>query len=285
MSAELTLGAEEELHLIDLESWQLSARAPQLLSRLPGDNYSAEIQRTTVETNTDVVDSLGRAALGAGPAAPRPGRGRRRRGTRHRLGRHRSPLGLRRLRADQHRSVRPDAGAVPAAGRRAADLRAADPRRRLRPRPGGGDHAAGRPATCPCCSPCRPARRSGTGRTPATRASARSSGSAGRAPARPDGSTRPQEYDELLDDLINTGVIADAQDGLLRRPALGARPDAGAAGLRRLPDRRRRGPDRRAVPGRWSEPPSTSIARGRAVRAGTRRRSTARRSGGPPGAG
>ncbi len=58
MTAELTLGAEEELHLIDLESRQLSARAPQLLSRLPSANYSAEIQRTTVETNTDVVNSL-----------------------------------------------------------------------------------------------------------------------------------------------------------------------------------------------------------------------------------
>src|SRR5215210_7870934 len=58
MAAELTLGAEEELHLIDLESWKLSARAPQLLSRLPRDHYSAEIQRTTVETNTAVVDSL-----------------------------------------------------------------------------------------------------------------------------------------------------------------------------------------------------------------------------------
>src|SRR6476619_6172042 len=58
MSAELTLGAEEELHLIDQESWKLSASAPSLLSRLPSDNYSAEIQRTTVETNTDVVDSL-----------------------------------------------------------------------------------------------------------------------------------------------------------------------------------------------------------------------------------
>lgn len=58
MSAELTLGAEEELHLIDLESWSLSARAPQLLSRLPGDSYSAEIQRTTVETNTAAVSSL-----------------------------------------------------------------------------------------------------------------------------------------------------------------------------------------------------------------------------------
>ena len=58
MGAELTLGAEEELHLIDLESWELSARAPQLLSRLPSAAYSAEIQRTTVETNTAVVTSL-----------------------------------------------------------------------------------------------------------------------------------------------------------------------------------------------------------------------------------
>ena len=58
MASALTLGAEEELHLIDLETLQLSARAPQVLSRLPREGYSAEIQRTTVETNTEVVDSL-----------------------------------------------------------------------------------------------------------------------------------------------------------------------------------------------------------------------------------
>ena len=58
MGAELTLGAEEELHLIDLDSWELSARAPQLLSRLPTSSFAAEIQRTTVETNTAVVTSL-----------------------------------------------------------------------------------------------------------------------------------------------------------------------------------------------------------------------------------
>ena len=58
MSSDLTLGAEEELHLIDLQSWKLVPRAPQILARLPRDNYSAEIQRSTVETNTDVVDSL-----------------------------------------------------------------------------------------------------------------------------------------------------------------------------------------------------------------------------------
>ncbi len=58
MAAELTLGAEEELHLIDLATSKLSPRAPQLLSRLPPQNYVAEIQRTTVETNTEAVDSL-----------------------------------------------------------------------------------------------------------------------------------------------------------------------------------------------------------------------------------
>ena len=58
MAAELTLGAEEELHLIDFATSKLSARAPQLLSRLPPQNYAAEIQRTTVEINTEVVDSL-----------------------------------------------------------------------------------------------------------------------------------------------------------------------------------------------------------------------------------
>ena len=55
MAAELTLGAEEELHLIDLATSKLSAR--RLLSRLPPQNYAAEIQRT-VETNTEAVDSL-----------------------------------------------------------------------------------------------------------------------------------------------------------------------------------------------------------------------------------
>lgn len=58
MAAALTLGAEEELHLIDLERWQLAARAPQVLAKLPSRSYSAEIQRTTVETNTDVVTTL-----------------------------------------------------------------------------------------------------------------------------------------------------------------------------------------------------------------------------------
>src|SRR5436305_1220712 len=58
MAAELTLGAEEELHLIDLRTWELSARAPQILSRLPEASYSAEIQRTTV-----VADLIGSGVI------------------------------------------------------------------------------------------------------------------------------------------------------------------------------------------------------------------------------
>ena len=58
MGAELTLGAEEELHLVDLRTRKLAAAAPQLLSRLPDEWYSAELQRTTIETNTPVMDTL-----------------------------------------------------------------------------------------------------------------------------------------------------------------------------------------------------------------------------------
>lgn len=58
MTAELTLGAEEELHLIDVETGRLSARAPHVLSRLPADRFGAELQRTTVETNVPVVRTL-----------------------------------------------------------------------------------------------------------------------------------------------------------------------------------------------------------------------------------
>ena len=63
----------------------------------------------------------------------------------------------------------------------------------------------------------------------------------------------------MLADLIRTGVIADAQDGLLRRPPVGPRADPRAAHLRRLPARRRRHPDRRACSGPRSSPPEQSI--------------------------
>ncbi len=53
-----TLGVEEELHVIDLESGRLTARAPQLLRGLPSDQFSVELQRSTVETNSQVVRTL-----------------------------------------------------------------------------------------------------------------------------------------------------------------------------------------------------------------------------------
>jgi glutamate---cysteine ligase / carboxylate-amine ligase len=52
-----TLGAEEEFHLVDLKTRRLTARAPELLAEL-SDDYVAELQRCVVETNSRVVDSL-----------------------------------------------------------------------------------------------------------------------------------------------------------------------------------------------------------------------------------
>ncbi|MDT5146917.1 MAG: glutamate---cysteine ligase / carboxylate-amine ligase, partial [Mycobacterium sp.] len=52
-----TLGAEEEFHLVDLKTRRLTARAPELLAELTGD-YVAELQSCVIETNSRVVDSL-----------------------------------------------------------------------------------------------------------------------------------------------------------------------------------------------------------------------------------
>ena len=54
-----------------------------------------------------------------------------------------------------------------------------------------------------------------------------------------------REYDELITDLINTGVIADEKWRILRRAAIRARTDPRAAHLRRVPAGRRRDCDRR----------------------------------------
>ncbi|HEY1989961.1 MAG TPA: glutamate--cysteine ligase [Acidimicrobiales bacterium] len=53
-----TLGIEEEMQVVDGETFRLAFRAPQLLRRLPDHGYSAELQRSTVETNTAVCNSL-----------------------------------------------------------------------------------------------------------------------------------------------------------------------------------------------------------------------------------
>ena len=284
MTAELTLGVEEELHLIDLESGELvragaAAAVPaargELLRRDPAHHGRDQHRRGRHSRR-----AARRAASGCARAWSTWPAG----GARRRRGRHRAAVRVRRLRADHHRPVRPDAGGVPAAGRRAADLRPAGPRRRRRPRPRGARSPSGSPATCRRCSPCRPARRSGTAPTPATRASGRSSGSAGRPPARPARCASAAEYDR-------PGRRPDrlrGDRGRRRWPTSTSGPSshvptARAAGLRRLPGRRRRGPDRRPVPGAGRRRPSTrSRPGGRSRR--SRRRSTARRCGGPPAA-
>jgi glutamate---cysteine ligase / carboxylate-amine ligase len=56
----LTLGVEEEFHLVDLRTRRLTPRAAELLAALAGSKgtYAAELQQTTVETNTCVVETL-----------------------------------------------------------------------------------------------------------------------------------------------------------------------------------------------------------------------------------
>jgi carboxylate-amine ligase len=54
----LNLGAEEEFHVVDLESRELVPHGPKILDALPEDVYSPELQRSVVESNTPVRDTL-----------------------------------------------------------------------------------------------------------------------------------------------------------------------------------------------------------------------------------
>jgi carboxylate-amine ligase len=56
--AALTLGAEEELHVVDLGTRELVPRAPEILDRLDTAHFSAELHRSVVETNTPVSATL-----------------------------------------------------------------------------------------------------------------------------------------------------------------------------------------------------------------------------------
>jgi carboxylate-amine ligase len=51
------MGVEEEFHLVDLKTRRLTARAPELLAKL-SDSYVAELQRCVIELNSGVVDTL-----------------------------------------------------------------------------------------------------------------------------------------------------------------------------------------------------------------------------------
>ncbi|HTU57810.1 MAG TPA: YbdK family carboxylate-amine ligase, partial [Polyangiales bacterium] len=56
----LTLGIEEEFHLVDLRSRRLTPRAAELLNALKhcSGTFAAELQQTVIETNSDVTSSL-----------------------------------------------------------------------------------------------------------------------------------------------------------------------------------------------------------------------------------
>ncbi|WP_430783534.1 glutamate--cysteine ligase [Actinoplanes sp. G11-F43] len=56
--AGLTLGVEEELHVVDLGTRELVPRAPEILDRLDPAHFSAELHRSVVETNTPVAGGL-----------------------------------------------------------------------------------------------------------------------------------------------------------------------------------------------------------------------------------
>lgn len=53
-----SLGVEEEFHLVDLVTRQVSPRGPELLRALADGTYVAEMQSCMVETNTEVVVTL-----------------------------------------------------------------------------------------------------------------------------------------------------------------------------------------------------------------------------------
>ncbi|MFJ2735967.1 MULTISPECIES: glutamate--cysteine ligase [unclassified Streptomyces] len=54
----LRIGAEEEFHVLDVESGRLVPRAGAVLDRLSGPGFTAELQQSVVEANSSVHDTL-----------------------------------------------------------------------------------------------------------------------------------------------------------------------------------------------------------------------------------
>lgn len=54
----VTLGVEEEFHVVDLESRHLVARGDEVLARLPAAEFAPELQRSVVESNSAVCTTL-----------------------------------------------------------------------------------------------------------------------------------------------------------------------------------------------------------------------------------
>ena len=58
MSDGLTVGVEEEFHVVDLATRELVPRGGDILQRLPAETYAAELQTSVVESNSRVHTSL-----------------------------------------------------------------------------------------------------------------------------------------------------------------------------------------------------------------------------------
>src|SRR4051812_32582282 len=58
IATDLTLGVEEELHVVDLKTRELVPRAPDVLELMDPEHFSAELHRSVVETNTAVTPTL-----------------------------------------------------------------------------------------------------------------------------------------------------------------------------------------------------------------------------------
>ncbi|MBK3645763.1 glutamate-cysteine ligase family protein, partial [Streptomyces sp. MBT33] len=54
----MRMGVEEEFHILEVESGLLVPRAAQVLRRLPRRKFTAEMHQSTVESNSEVHDSL-----------------------------------------------------------------------------------------------------------------------------------------------------------------------------------------------------------------------------------
>ena len=57
-TGELQIGAEEEFHVVDLETRRSTPEVDALLGQLDGEEFAPELQRSLVETNTPVCDTL-----------------------------------------------------------------------------------------------------------------------------------------------------------------------------------------------------------------------------------
>ena len=196
--------------MVDPGPWQLAARAPQLLRRLPDVGFWVELQRSTIETNTAVCTSLSdlRAEIHCLRELVAAAGRRRRCGGRQRDG---PALERQGFPADVAGPIQPHAAGLPLAGRRAADVRPAGPRRRGGPGSSRSGCSSGSRPGCRRCWPCRPARRFGPGTTPATPAVRTmiwqrwpTAGGFGHVES-------AAEYDQLVKDLIASGVITDAK--------------------------------------------------------------------------